>query len=286
MNKKMLIAIIIAAIVIIGIIIAILVLSSGQSDTEDNSSLNMSSSGENTTVTNETANTVEDPLAAISQQEVELYNTNFTAYIGTGKKGIDVRSLMDMIISSNNTNAGIAGKFVSVDASTIDTASGVIGTAGTSENTTEYVTDCNSKITALKEKIDISKSYDIEATYSESGLITGIIIKETAATGNSSLTPTASDTMKETVLENVQIAVTAAISSYFNTSAGGTARDLATYIKTDLESATGTVKSSLPANYAISEPILAANSVTFKVTVDGVVYSANFNAIEQKVTIE
>lgn len=289
MNKKMLIPIIIAGVAIVIIIIAIIVLSLGSSEETDQGEMDVSSAQENNeTVQGEAENTVSDVLAEMSEQEVSLYNSAISPYIGTEKNGVDVRSMIDAIVSSNRTNAGTAGKFISIDASTIDTQTGMIGEAGYSGNSIEYVEGCATSMQNLKNLINAGKTYDIEATNSTSGAIIGVTIKEHVqdVNNNSGLTPPATNAGREQVQEAIQTAITTITTNYQTTNPGGTSRDLATYIKSDLENTSGTIKSSIPSNYVISNVVLSGNSLTFVITVDTVVYNASFNAIDKTLTVQ
>ena len=290
MNKKMLIPIIIAAVAIVIIVIAIILLSLGSSEENEQEEMDVSSAQSNNTQDqNQTENTVSDPLAEMTEQDVSLYNSAITAYIGESKNGVDVRSMIDTIVTSNINNAGTAGRFISIDASTIDTQTGLIGEAGYTGNSVGYVEGCATNMQNLKGLIDAGKTYDVEATYSASGAIMGVSIKEHVQnSGNSSggLTPPATNAGREQVQETLQTAITAVTTNYQATNPSGTSRDLATFIKSDLENAGGTTRASIPSNYVISNIVLSGNSLTFVVTVDTVVYNVTFNAIDKTLTVQ
>lgn len=297
MNKKMLIPIIIAGVAIVIIVIAIILLSLGQSSDGEDNTIDMGATQENTTTGNEVENTTTDVGAQMAQQEIEMYNVTLSAYLGTGKRGVDVRALIDAIIMSNTTNADSPGKFVALDVTNISAETGVIGAAGTVENTAEYVTNISSQMTTFKENINAGSTYDVEATYTDSGLITSIVVKQagsgtsteggtTNTTTGGTLAPTATNDMKTDLQERLETSIEAMVTTFTETNPTGTSRDLATYIKSDLDSGEGTIKASLPTNYVISDTVLSANSLTFKVTIDGAQCNVTFNAIERTITVQ
>lgn len=295
MNKKMLIPVIIAGVAIVIIVIIIIALSLSSSKETEPEVMDLSTTQTNNDVAgNSTENQVTDLLAELSEQEVSLYNTAISPYIGTGKTGVDVRSMIDAIIMSNQTNAGTAGKFISVDATAINAEIGKIGESAYSGNSIEYVDGCTSSMQNLKNSINAGSSYDIEATYSASGAITGVIIKEHSTetnTGNETgtetgLTPPATTAGRDELQTSLTTLFTTISENYQTANPGKTSRDLATYIKTDLENTNGTIKASLPANYIISNTVLSANTLTFNITIDTVVYRITFNAIDKTLTVE
>ncbi len=123
--------------------------------------------------------TVYDTNNALSEQETSVYNMALVPYLGSSTRGANVRSLIDAVIASNTSNAGQSGKFISIDASKLDSSIGVIGDAGTSLNTTEYVNEYNTKMSSLKTKIEAGKTYNVTASYDVgSGRIKEVIIEE------------------------------------------------------------------------------------------------------------
>ena len=165
-NKKILIPIIAVVAVLIIIVSAALVALSGKdnNDSENNSE-------------------EEKKAVSLSEQEATNYNAAITNSIGLGQAvlGLDVHTIIDKIIESNNTNAGKAGLFISIDATAISQDIGVIGEGGTLDNSQEYVADCESKMETLKSYINTLKYYQIDETYDRSrNILTGITIKENA----------------------------------------------------------------------------------------------------------
>ena len=165
-NKKILIPIIAVVAVLIIIVSAALVALSGKdnNDSENNSE-------------------EEKKAVSLSEQEATNYNAAITNSIGLGQAvlGLDVHTIIDKIIESNNTNAGKAGLFISIDATAISQDIGVIGEGGTLDNSQEYVADCESKMETLKSYINTLKYYEIDEIYDRSrNVLTGITIKENA----------------------------------------------------------------------------------------------------------
>ena len=165
-NKKILIPIIAVVAVLIIIVSAALVALSvkDNNDSENNSE-------------------EEKKAVSLSEQEATNYNAAITNSIGLGQAvlGLDVHTIIDKIIESNNTNAGKAGLFISIDATAISQDIGVIGEGGTLDNSQEYVADCESKMETLKSYINTLKYYEIDEIYDRSrNVLTGITIKENA----------------------------------------------------------------------------------------------------------
>lgn len=138
---------------------------------------------------NSASGTINNAASKMSEQEKSVYNSSVSSYIGTGKKGVDVKSLLDAIIASNNNNAGDSGKFISVkteefaDDEDKDVVNIVLGTeeeAGLVDNDDSTVNDWSDKMSRLKSAVNMGKRYDITAKYS-SGLVTMVTIKELKA---------------------------------------------------------------------------------------------------------
>ena len=187
-NKKILIPIIAVVAVLIIIVSAALVALSGKdnNDSENNSE-------------------EEKKAVSLSEQEATNYNTAITNSIGFGQAvlGSDVHTIIDKIIESNNTNAGKAGLFISIDATAISQDIGVIGEGGTLDNSQEYVADCESKMETLKSYINTLKYYQIDETYDRSrNILTGITIKENAERNGQVQSNTTNET--NTVGEDMQ----------------------------------------------------------------------------------
>lgn len=84
MNKKMLIPVIIAGVAIVIIVIIIIALSLSSSKETEPEVMDLSTTQTNNDVAgNSTENQVTDLLAELSEQEVSLYNTAISPYIGT-----------------------------------------------------------------------------------------------------------------------------------------------------------------------------------------------------------
>ena len=187
-NKKILIPIIAVVAVLIIIVSAALVALSGKdnNDSENNSE-------------------EEKKAVSLSEQEATNYNAAITNSIGLGQAvlGLDVHTIIDKIIESNNTNAGKAGLFISIDATAISQDIGVIGEGGTLDNSQEYVADCESKMETLKSYINTLKYYQIDETYDRSrNILTGITIKENAERNGQVQSNTTNET--NTVGEDMQ----------------------------------------------------------------------------------
>ena len=124
-------------------------------------------------VYNSAQGTIREATSQMSSQEKDLYNSSFIAYIGTNKKGIDVRSCIGAIISSNTTHIGDPGKFVAL---TINGTT--IGVPGNQNNTDTEVQNCNSQMQAQNTRINTGKLYNISVSYGADGYVNLVTITE------------------------------------------------------------------------------------------------------------
>lgn len=108
----------------------------------------------------------------MSEQEKQIYNSSVFSYVGSNRKGVDVRSCIDAIILSNNNNVETPGKFIAL---TINGTT--IGTPANQNNTAEEVEKCASQMASQKTMINNGKRYTIEARYEEA-LISEIVVNE------------------------------------------------------------------------------------------------------------
>lgn len=126
---------------------------------------------------------IEDASSSMSEQEVSLFNGSFESYLGDSKKGIDAKSVIDIIISSNNNYVGTSGRFVALTTSNFvnTNAEGVnstIGTPGDTNNDAANVSTQSSAMSAVKTVVNTGKTYNIKANYGSDGYINEIVITE------------------------------------------------------------------------------------------------------------
>ncbi len=134
---------------------------------------------------NSAQGTINNAASKMSEQEKQVYNSAVLSYIGDNKKGVDVKSLLDAIIASNNNNAGDAGKFISVQAVDFknekqDVTGVILGTedeSGLVDNNDDVVNGWSDKMSQLKSCVNMGKRYNITPTYS-TGLIVKVVITE------------------------------------------------------------------------------------------------------------
>ncbi len=125
---------------------------------------------------NASQDTIKGAGSSMDQQAKNMYNANMESYLGTNKKGSEIKSLIQAVIDSNNQYAGESGKFVQIVASGIGSSlDGEIGDAGESDNSDDYVSEKVATMSKLKSAINTGKKYTAEATYS-AGIITSISI--------------------------------------------------------------------------------------------------------------
>ena len=108
----------------------------------------------------------------MSEQEKQIYNSSVISYVGSNRKGVDVRSCIDAIILSNNNNVETPGKFIAL---TINGTT--IGTPAKQNKTAEEVEKGASQKASQRTMINNGKRYIIEARYEEA-LICEIVVNE------------------------------------------------------------------------------------------------------------
>ena len=136
--------------------------------------------------------TVTQAGAQMTAQEKDMYNAKINSYVGNSKAGIDVKSLIDAVISSNNANMEDSGKFIAIEAKNIGnnvafTGTGAptwsnngtkIGDEGHAKNDSSYVNGNSKYMSTLKSAINTGKRYDISVDTSSTGLIIKVTITE------------------------------------------------------------------------------------------------------------
>ena len=134
----------------------------------------------------------------MSVQEKNIYNSKIQPYVKEKTKGSEVKSLIDDIISLNQSNVGEEGKFIGIKieeetissyttkeqeklkkacekASIFSSKDG--STIEDGENNGDNVRNATEEMKILKKAINIKKNYDVTAMMSE-GIYTWIIISE------------------------------------------------------------------------------------------------------------
>lgn len=125
----------------------------------------------------------------MSQTEVDIYNAKIKAYINDEAKGIEVKSLIDNVISQNEENVGETGKFIGIStdieesvteacskASMYDSTTGKLANEP-GDNTDENVEAAAKAMGTLKSKINAAKTYKISAVQA-SGVYVWLVIEE------------------------------------------------------------------------------------------------------------
>ncbi len=126
--------------------------------------------------------TVTQAGAQMTAQEKDMYNSKINSYVGNSKAGIDVKSLIDAVISSNNANMEDSGKFIAIETSgftnTTTPANTLIGEAGCATNNATYVNTQSQSMQTLKSCVNTGKRYNITVETSSTGLIIKVTITE------------------------------------------------------------------------------------------------------------
>lgn len=113
----------------------------------------------------------------MSQQEVDMYNAKLKAYEGE-IKGSELKSMIDTLISQNNSNAGEALKFISISATITNFSKNAdlekACKTAYEDNSEENVEAASTIMSELKSKVNSAKNYNAEFEYKD-----GIIVKIT-----------------------------------------------------------------------------------------------------------
>lgn len=142
--------------------------------TENTVQNNINSNSNNSTITNNNNNNNgSNVMNELSEQGKSIYNSSVSVYAGNYKRGVDVRSCIDAIISSNNIYAGDSGKFIAL------TVNGTtIGVPGNQNNNATEVQNCATQMQAQKQRINTGKSYIIMVLYGTDGYANEVSISE------------------------------------------------------------------------------------------------------------
>lgn len=144
--------------------------------TENTVQNNINSNSNNSTITNNNNNNNNNGsnvMNELSEQEKSIYNSSVSVYAGNYKRGVDVKSCIDAIISSNNIYAGDSGKFIAL------TVNGTtIGVPGNQNNNATEVQNCATQMQAQKQRINTGKSYIIMVSYGTDGYANEVSISE------------------------------------------------------------------------------------------------------------
>ena len=128
---------------------------------------------------------VKEAVSKMAQQEIDIYNSHMIMYEGESIKGAEVKSLIDVVISSNEQFSGVDGKFVAVyaelegyeNSSKLTSVSDLASFMKGGSNSEANVKAATIEYSALKSKINSSSNYSVQFT-KESGLIVAITIKD------------------------------------------------------------------------------------------------------------
>lgn len=108
---------------------------------------------------------IQEGIGKMSQQEKDMFNTQFTQYEGTKVSGNNVRALISNIISSNSANQDIDGKLVSI------TGDKSYAASASALQTNE--------MSAYRATINTGATYSVNISYnSATGLVNSIEIKK------------------------------------------------------------------------------------------------------------
>lgn len=134
---------------------------------------------------NSAQGTIKTAAAQMGQQEKEMYNSMIKKYVGSSKKGSDVKLMIEDVISQNNQYVNESGKFITIYANDIggfdNTALKAACTAAnayqnsSAENSQVNIDTATAQMRALSKRISSGKNYDIKE-YSEDGIIFAVAV--------------------------------------------------------------------------------------------------------------
>lgn len=105
--------------------------------------------------------TVDEGIAQMSSQELQMYNNQYTTYAGTNVNGSNVKALLEKIQLNNTKNTGVAAKTIklSFKNNTSDTSVTEVSTAISNVVTAKYysvvITDTDPKEDGLMDTVTI-----------------------------------------------------------------------------------------------------------------------------------
>ena len=152
---------------------------------------------------NSAQSTIKTAAGQMGQQDKEMYNSMIKKYVGSSKKGSDVKQMIEDVISQNNQYVNESGKFISVlnnvvagytgNVNSLCNAANVYTTA-TSVNDQAKIDAATKEMRNFEKKISAGKNYDV-TEFSEDGIIYAVIVTPLDNSGNPSPTvPTAAPT--------------------------------------------------------------------------------------------
>lgn len=135
---------------------------------------------------NSASSTINDSVGAMSTQEKDAFNNQFTSYEGA-QTGSKVKALIGVLVANSNTYMDEVAKIPTVtvkDKMTVKNITDNVKAANrpdSASNTAQYVTDIGKIRNAAEEK----HTYWVEMVYGTGGIISEIVINyEHASLGN------------------------------------------------------------------------------------------------------
>lgn len=128
---------------------------------------------------------VKTALAKMAEEEKDIFNSKLTAYEGDSKTGAEVKTLLDVINSSNEQFVDTETKFVAVyaeisdfdNSAKLESVSKLASPIEGGKNTEENIQAVQEEVNTLKSKIDSSKNYSVTFE-KEAGVIISVTIED------------------------------------------------------------------------------------------------------------
>ena len=138
--------------------------------------------------------TIDESLTQMNQQERQVFNRQFQGYEGAAVNGSNVKSLIEQIVASNNSNVGKSNRQISI-AFTLKSAPATItatdltlyeeGDQITTDGTAAKIKTFSSVASKLKNAINTGSKYEVTMDINPyTGLIYLVNITEEGATKN------------------------------------------------------------------------------------------------------
>lgn len=138
--------------------------------------------------------TINTAAAQMGQREKEMYNATINRYVGTSKKGSDVKQMINDVISQNNQNVNESGKFISVLNNGVAGYTGNVNALCAAANVYQNSASLNNQANIdaataemrnLAQRVSAGKNYDV-TSYQEDGIIYAVIVTPLNASGSPS----------------------------------------------------------------------------------------------------
>lgn len=138
--------------------------------------------------------TINTAAAQMGQKDKEMYNATISRYIGTSKKGSDVKQMINEVISQNNQYVNESGKFISVLNNGVAGYTGNVNSICAAANVYQNANSLNNQANIdaatremrnLAQRVSAGKNYSVQ-DFQEDGIIYAVVVTPLDSSGNPS----------------------------------------------------------------------------------------------------